>query len=144
MITEPKYALDNPPGVFERRVFIGGSYRYTSLLEEIYKAVIDCYYQPIYAREFGIPEGTTRHSANKLVQCCKRAIFETSIDGGYFFEMDDAEAHSCITLCLWEASHGIMPMISEMARTHSVFMNNNKSYRDISELRSHVYDFLGT
>lgn len=143
MITIPKYDIENPPGTFEKRVFIGGSYRFISLLEEIYKAVMDCDFTPIFAREFGIPEGTTRHSAKRLVQQCKYAIFEVSIDGGYFFEMEDAEAYSCITLCLWEASHGSTPMISEMARTHDVFTNNNKSYRDISELCTHVYNFLG-
>ena len=144
MIIVPKYDLDDPPGAFKKRVFIGGSYRYIVLLEEIYKAVLDCVFTPIFAREFGIQEGTTRHSAKRLVQHCKYAIFETSIDGGYFFEMEDAENYSCVTLCLWEASHGIAPMISEMARTTNIFKKNNKPYRDISELRSHVYDFLGT
>lgn len=144
MIVVPKYDLDDPPGSFKRRVFVGGCYRHTSVLEEIYKAVLDCAFTPIYAREFGIPEGTTRHSAKRLVQHCKYAIFETSADAGYFFEMEDAESCSCQTLCLWEASHGIAPMISAMARTHSVFMRNNRHYSGITELRSHVYDFLGT
>lgn len=142
MITVPRYHLDYPPGVFGKRVFVGGSYRYIAILEEIYKAVLDCGYTPIFAREFGIPAGTTRHSAKRLVQHCKYAIFETSIDGGYFFEMEDAENNSCITLCLWEASHGSTPWISEMARTTNIFQKNNKPYRNMSELRSHVYNFL--
>lgn len=142
MITVPKYDLDYPPGVFGKRVFIGGSYRYIALLEEIYKAVLDCGFTPIFALEFGIPADTTRHSAKRLVQHCKYAIFETSIDGGYFFEMEDAENYSCITLCLWDASHGSTPRISEMARTTNIFKKNNKPYGDISELRSRVYDFL--
>ena len=139
MAIVPKYGLDDPPGVFEKRVFIGGSYRHIVILEEIYKAVLDCGFTPIFAREFGIPEGTTRHSAKRLVQHCEYAIFETSIAGGYFFEMEDAENYSCVTLCLWEASQ----MVSEMAGTTNIFKKNNKPYRDISELHSHVYNFLG-
>jgi hypothetical protein len=142
MMKVPKYHLDYPPGVFGKRVFVGGCYRYIVLLEEIYKAVLDCGFTPIFAREFGIPAGTTRHSAKRLVQHCKYAIFETSMDGGYFFEMEDAENYSCVTLCLWEASPGGTPRISEMARTTNLFKKNNKPYGDISELRSHVRSFL--
>jgi hypothetical protein len=142
MITVPKYHLDYPPGVFGKRVFVGGSYRYIALLEEIYKAVVDCDFTPIFAREFGIPDGTERHSSKRLVQHCKYAIFETSVDGGYFFEMEDAENYSCVTLCLWDASHGSTPWISKMARSTNVFQGNNKPYRDIPELRLHVHSFL--
>jgi len=140
MARAPKYDLDDPPGVFKERVFVGGSFNHMAILEEIYKAVLDCGFTPIFSPDFGIPVGTTRHSAKRLVQHCKYAIFETSFHSGHYFEMVDAENFSCVTLCLWQASQNV----GEMPETTDMFKANNEPYRDISELRSHVYDFLGT
>lgn len=142
MRIEPRYVIDKPPGTFDKRVFIGGSFRNASRLEEIYKTVLDCGFAPIFSLEFGIPWEATRHYTSRLVEQCKYAIFETSLDAGYFFEMEDAKIHSLITLCLWDAYHGSKPKISVMALTHDVFRNNNKSYRNVEELRLCVCDFL--
>ena len=85
----------------------------------------------------------TRHYSARLVQQCKIAIFETSLDGGWFFEMEDALNYSLLTLCVWDGYPGNYPRISTMALTHDVFRNNNKSYKKIDELRTIVTDFLG-
>ena len=89
-----------------------------------------------YLRQFGIPEGTARHTSKRLVQHCKYAIFEASIDARYFFEMEDTEEFSCLTLCLWEASHGSTPMVSEMTRMRNTFRKSNKFCEDISEVQA--------
>lgn len=137
------YDINHPPGSFDKRVFIGGSFRIiASCLEEIYKAVLDCSFVPIFSLEFGIPMDETRHYAGLLVKQSKYAIFETSHDAGYFFEMEDAKNYSLKTLCLWDAYLGDNPKISLMGWSHDVFKNNNKPYSNIDDLRNHVYDFL--
>ena len=142
MRIEPRYVIGKPPGTFDKRVFIGGSFRTGSRLEEIYKIVLDCDFVPISSLEFGIPWEETRHYSGRLVEKCKCAIFETSLEGGYYFEMEDAKTYCLITLCVWDAYHGTQPRISDMALTHDVFRNNNKSYRNIEELRVLVRGFL--
>jgi hypothetical protein len=138
----PKYTIDNPPSSFEKRVFIGGNFRIVSLLEEIYKKVIDCDFQPIFSLDFGIPWEETRHYSGRLVQISKYAIFETSLENGYYFEMEDAKNYGSTTLCVWDGHQGDQPRISTMALTSDVFKKNSKSYSCVDELKLLVENFL--
>lgn len=142
MKIEPIYSIDNPPGARSRRVFIGGNYSFGSRLEDISDAVRDCEYTPIVALHFGIQFGTERHSAKQLIKQCKFAIFEVSSPAGQYFEIEDAENYSVISLCLWDAYLGSPPKISAMVQSHSIFKKNNKSYRNTRELHHEVYTFL--
>jgi len=142
MKIEPKYLIDKPPGVSEKRVFIGGNYSFGSRIEDIADVVLDCDYQPIVVWEFGIPRGTERHSSKQIIKQCKYAIFEVSSNAGHFFEMDDAEEYSLDCLCLWDAHQGSSPSVSAMVQSHSVFMRNNKPYRNTRELQHEVFNFL--
>jgi hypothetical protein len=142
MKIEPKYLIDKPPGIFEKRVFIGGNYSFGSRIEDIADVVLDCDYQPIIVWEFGIPRGTERHSSKQIIKQCKYAIFEVSSNAGHFFEMDDAEEYSLDCLCLWDAHQGSSPSVSAMVQSHSVFMRNNKPYRNTRELQHEVFNFL--
>jgi len=142
MKIEPKYATDKPPGVLEKRVFIGGNYSFGSRIEDIADVVLDCDYQPIIVWEFGIPRGTERHSSKQIIKQCKYGIFEVSSNAGHFFEMDDAEEYSLSCLCLWDAHQGSSPNVSSMVQSHSVFIRNNKPYRNTRELQHEVFNFL--
>lgn len=142
MTIEPKYLIDKPPGVFEKRVFIGGNYSFGSRIEDIAEAIVDCEYQPIIVWQFGVPPGTERHSSKQIIKQCKYAIFEVSSDAGHFFEMDDAEKYSVNCLCLWDAHQGSSPRVSAMVKSHSVFLKNNKPYRNTRVLHDEVINFL--
>lgn len=142
MKIEPIYSINSPPGVWNTRVFIGGNYSFGSRLEDISDAVRDCEYTPIIALHFGIPPGTERHSARQLIKQCKFAIFEVSSPAGQYFEIDDAEKYSVISLCLWDAYLGTPPRISAMVQSHQIFIKNNRSYRNTRELHHLVYTFL--
>lgn len=142
MRIESKYSIDNPPGTWDRRVFIGGNYDFGSRLEDICDAVRDCEYIPIIAWDFGIPPDTERHSSGEIIKQCKYAIFEVSSDAGYFFEMEDAQANAIISLCLWDAYQGRTPMVSRMVKSHSIFKKNNRPYRNTRTLQNEVYKFL--
>jgi len=142
MRIEPKYLIDKPPGAFEKRVFIGGNYSFGSRVEDIADVVLDCEYQPIIAWDFGISLGTERHSSRQIIRQCRYAIFEVSSNAGHFFEMDDAEEYALDCLCLWDAHQGPSPSVSAMVRSHSVFMTNNRPYRNTRELQHEVFSFL--
>jgi len=142
MKIEVKYTMDNPPGTFERRVFIGGNYSFGSRIEDIADAVIDCEFTPIIVWEFGIVQGTERHSSAQILKQCKYAIFEVSSDAGQMYEMEDADKYSLITLCLWDGHQGLVPKISAMTQSHPVFKKNNKSYKNTRTLQYEVAKFL--
>ena len=142
MKIEPKYLIDEPPGTLENRVFIGGNYSFGSRIEDIADVVLDCDYQPIIVWKFGIPLGTERHSSKQIIKQCRYAIFEVSSNAGHFFEMDDAEEYSLSCLCLWDAHQGSSPSVSAMVQSHSVFVRNNKPYRNTRELQHEVFNFL--
>lgn len=143
MKIEPKYTIDKPPGIFDKRVFIGGNYSFGSRIEDVADAVRDCEYVPIIVWEFGIVPGTERHSSKQILKQCKYAIFDVSSPAGHFFEMDDAAEYAVICLCLWDAhlDQGSGPTISAMVRSHTIF-TNNKPFRNTRTLQSEVHRFL--
>lgn len=143
MKIQPKYSIDNIPGTFGDRVFIGGNYLYGSRLEDIADAVTDCGLTPIIARQFiGVAPGTERHSSLYLLERCKLAIFELSSEAGQLIELENALNFSTITLCVWDAYHGDKPKISAMVTSHPLFQSNNRCYKNTRELQYYVYDFL--
>lgn len=146
MIIKPKYSIDNPPDVFEKRVFIGGNYQSGATIQDIADIVEDCEYQPIIPWEFGITPGIERHSSKKIQQIlkqCRYAILEVSTTVGYFPEMDDAERFSTICMCLWDdhieviTGHPISPEVAN----HSVFAYS-KPYHKVDILQYEVRKFL--
>ncbi len=143
MRIEPKYAIDNLPSAFKKRVFVGGNYQHGAVIEDIADAVRDCEFQPIIVWEFGVAPGTERNSSKLILKQCKFAIFDVSTAAGHFFEMDDAKEFSTICLCLWDAhlDQGSGPGISSMVRSHDIF-KNNKPFRNTRMLQSEVHRFL--
>lgn len=143
MHVTPIYSIDSPPGTFENRVFVGGNYQHGAVIEDIADAVRDFEFTPIIVWEFGVPQGTERHSSKEILRQCKYAIFDVSSAAGHFFEMDDAEEFSTVCLCVWDAhlDRGDGPRISAMVKSHALF-TNNKPFRNTRTLQSEVHRFL--
>ncbi|GAG39931.1 unnamed protein product, partial [marine sediment metagenome] len=51
MKIEQKYLIDKPPGIWEKRVFIGGNYQLGATIEDIADVVEDFEFQPIIVWE---------------------------------------------------------------------------------------------
>lgn len=81
-----KYSPDNPPGIIEKRVFIGGNYALMPILREIEEVVLRYGFQPIIAFDFDIPLDKTRDYTLRLMFQCKYAIFEMTIPNGHLVE----------------------------------------------------------
>jgi len=140
--SQQKYSIDSPPGNFGNRVFVGGNYRFGSLIDHIASAVSGCSFTPIVAAQFGIKRGTERESSLILLRQCKFAIFEVTLDGGHIGEIERALDYNTITLCLWDALRSDGPLMSAMVTSHPVFNSNNKGYKTIREMEEEVCKFL--
>ena len=139
---EFEFAIDTPPGDFGTRVFIGGNYRFASVLYQIKEAVVACGYQPILVFEFQIPEAATRDCSLQLLRQCKFAIFEVTMDGGSMIEMERAVDYGTTSLCLWDALATDSPKISAMVTSHPVFRANSQGYKGPRQLDEAVTSFL--
>lgn len=138
----PLKSIKSTPGTYEKRVFVGGAYRYGSLLKVIAAAIEECNFTPILAFEFDIPRDTERHFCLQLLKKCKFAVFEASLDAGWMIELDWAHQYKKETLCLWDAMQGDEPRITSLTKSNETFRKNNKKYSSIRDLESHIYEFL--
>ena len=82
-----KYSVDNPPGIIENRVFVGGSYVLMPILREIEKTVEETGFQPIVPYDFDIPRERTRDYTLRLLFQCRYAIIEETVGGGHVVEL---------------------------------------------------------
>lgn len=139
---ESKLVVDTPPGDFGTRVFIGGNYKFGSVLYLIKDAVVACGYQPILVAEFEIPKAATREYSLQLLRQCKFAIFEVTMDGGSMIEMERAVDYDTISLCLWDELTSESPKISAMVTSHPVFQANSQGYKGLRQLEDAVSLFL--
>ncbi|MBI2908645.1 MAG: hypothetical protein HYX92_13465 [Chloroflexi bacterium] len=137
---EMKSSVDDPPGSWEKRVFIGGDYLRHSRLVDIKQVVLEEDFAPIVAKEFAIPEGLTRHHTLLLLHYCRLAIFEVTTNAGQLTEIERLSDYEVIPLFLYDGeSH---PQISKMVISHHLFEKRSRGYRDTGELQQAVRDFL--
>ncbi|TET42627.1 MAG: hypothetical protein E3J66_03270 [Dehalococcoidia bacterium] len=136
------YSLNSIPGAYERRVFVGGAYRYGALLKVIARAIEECGFIPILAFQFDIPRDTERHFCLRLLKKCKFTVFEASLDAGWMIELDWAHQYKKQALSLWDEMQGDEPRITSLVKSNETFRKNNKKYSTIRDLESHIYDFL--
>lgn len=138
----PLYTLDEIPGRFENRVFIGGNYDNIAVLRKIADMVRDLGYQPILALDFDVPKEEIYSYDIRLLANCKYAIFEITWGNGHLMEIVRAQDFNVQTLLVYQArdeSKEPPPAASMMVLT-SAFPKFG--YRTFEELREYLPNFL--
>jgi class 3 adenylate cyclase/tetratricopeptide (TPR) repeat protein len=82
-----KLDINNIPGKYEDRVFIGGNYDWMPVLREIGKYTEENGFQPILAYDFKI-ENDIHHFDLRLLHQCKYAIFDETHPAGELMEIE--------------------------------------------------------
>lgn len=139
-----------PPN-FQNRVFIGGNYDLAPVLRYIQRIVAlrDSDLRPIFLGDFSIPLAETAFHALRLLDACRRAIFEVTIDSGHLIEvMEFARKNDRQILLVYMASHFKKPypftatsMIQNIV-THPGNYEPLQGYRSLEELENIVKNFL--
>jgi len=140
---EFKYSVDTPPAKIEKRVFIGGKYTLLPVLREIEMVVESLGFQPIIARDFGMPRERTRDDTIRLLYQCRYFIFDVTLGNGHFVE-------TVRTSNLRDKRELYVFMAQDERRepppeTVSLMLSQGaslKGYMTIAELRNLVADFL--
>lgn len=141
------YSLDNFPGIYSNRVFVGGAYRgiYVRVLQRISEAVIEAGFTPVNSSEFGIPEDIVRDYCEVILKQCKFAIFEVTIEAGWMSEFRDAYHYHVICLCLYDKRKWAdwkIKRMSQMVTSDKLFKENNFGYLNMREMQTAVNAFL--
>ena len=128
---------------WEKRVFIGGNYAtQTSNLLKIKEIVTRLGFEPVIVDDYVVPEDKVRHFSLMLLHSCKFAIFDITVAGGQYVEIERAR------------DYGIKPLLvfsADSTRRESPFtsglkmleIENAKAYRDIeTDLEPYIREYL--
>lgn len=142
--SQPLLSIDNMPGTYNTRTFIGGNYacQFVVLLE-IQKYVRELskgFFIPVLAADYNIKQGEERNSCLRLLHNCRFAIFELTTPSGQMIEIDAAKNYGInfIVIC---NSYNQNPFYAP-----GINMTDVKSkiilYRSLAELESIISDYL--
>ncbi|MFC2059847.1 tetratricopeptide repeat protein [Chloroflexota bacterium] len=89
-----------------KRVFIGGSGKQTTTIDNMRDTVEKLGYDAIVAVDFDMPCGMAGvyHKCLTLLHCCKYAIFDLSEHAGQLLEIERAPDYGVKTLAIWPKS----------------------------------------
>lgn len=142
--TTPTTQLFGFPEPWERRVFVGGSYRtHMPVLREIESVVDTLGYTPVIAFDIQISRDQTHHHTLLLLHTCKYAIFEVSTPAGQYMEIERTIDYGTKVLVLYSTmtqNDDPSDFVSSMLRTMEDI--EIKGYSDIKEIESLVSEFL--
>jgi len=140
-----KRDINNLQSLWEKRVFVGGSYASQfAILNEIKKEVVRWGYDAIIASEFDMPPDLVHHHTLMLLHNCTFAIFDISSEAGHLVEVERLRDYGISPLFVFQPHpEHPRPRISAMLETLIRQGGNEpKSYSDVQQLRDHVKAFL--
>ena len=134
-----KLKIDEIPGEWEKRVFIGGNYDFLATLRQIADFVREYDFEPIIAYDFDVPN---IHDGDlRLLHNCKYAIFAVSISAGELMELERCKDYGTKTLVVYQARERdtIPNQVSSMILTTGF---TKAGYVDFPSLKDCVSKFL--
>jgi len=145
-IKERKCNINKIPGTIDDRVFIGGNYDVMLPLIEICEVVFSAGLIPIFPYDFDIPEDEINECDTILVQNCKFAIFENTIDGGQIKEFQIAKNNDVKILVVYnvrDSSRQEKPsQATSMISTDKYALKELKYYTLIEELNEIINEWI--
>jgi hypothetical protein len=98
-----KLNIDNMPGEYKKRVFIGGNYDLLPTLREIAKYVKDFGFQPILAYDFDVSESDIHDYDLRLLHNCNYAIFDVTHSAGEVMELERCKDYGTRVMVVYQA-----------------------------------------
>ena len=135
-----KQSIDHLPGIWFKRVFLGGDYDHLPILREIQVAVMKLEFEPIIPYDFEVPEKLIHHHDLMLLHCCRLGIFEVSTPAGQLMEIERAKDYDIDTILFYTDIDGPPHSLSSMIQTAGYTM---ESYSSIPDLKEKVKKWLG-
>ena len=140
-----KLKIDEMPGKYEERVFIGGNYDFPSNLRVIKRHVENLGFRPILALDdFDVPDIDIHDCDLRLLHNCKYAIFDITHSAGELMEIERCNEYGTRVMVVYQLREkGLEPsQLSKMVLTAG-FIDRKRGYLDInSDLVDTVKEFL--
>lgn len=137
--------LDDVPGPYSKRVFLGGNYDNMVLIRKVEKIIRDCDFEPVVAIDFSVRPDQIYTFDRKLVELCPQAVFEVTMGDGHLIEIEHALRleRRCIVVYQVRDIWGKFvppPTITSMLTTATEL--KKIPYRNFDELKTQLCDLL--
>ncbi|MGB2728329.1 MAG: ATP-binding protein [Halobacteriota archaeon] len=138
-----KLNINEIPGEYENRVFIGGNYDYMPVLREMEKHIKESGFQPILAYDFDVPVNNIHDFDLRLLHNCKYAIFDETHPAGELMEIERIKDYGTIIFIVYQIrdSENKKPpaQVTSMVKSLDYPM---KGYSSFDELKSIITKWL--
>jgi len=126
------------PQPVEFRVFVGGKYGESdAVIEKVREIVLRLGFTPIVAREVETPRERTHEFAARLLHTCNFAIFDMSVIGGQYMEIERATDYEVKILLIHKKGTHISTMATTASGVTGVF-----AFETTDELVDPISQFL--
>lgn len=137
----PKKTIDNIPGSYYKRVFIGGDYSQRALITEIEEIVSNLGFIPVVADEYEMKEEEIHDCTMRLLHCCKYAIFDISTISGALMEIERIRDYKTKALIVF--SSRVEKGIPKQQTTRMIDPAlRPRGYRNFTQLNRIIENFL--
>ena len=149
-IVKKRYNIDKIPGIYEKRVFIGGAYDDLPTLRFIEEIVRENGFVPVIAIDFDLPDSMGVHDFDiLLLHNCKFAFFELSLAAGQYNEVEWAIRQLNIETVGFCKSRGVEPKditLQKVSSMVTILFDRAGypifTYSNFNELKSHIIDVI--
>ena len=131
------FRVDSPQGRIEKRVFVGGDYRFLPVLREIADAVSSSGFTAIRPWDYFMPRGQTRDYSLKLLHNCRYAIFEITTEGGHLQELEHTKDFDCLAFGVYQTrdnSDKPPGYVTSMVTTYGIPLYGYTSFKQLGRL----------
>ncbi len=138
-IRSTQYKIERIPGSWDKRVFIGGSYKELTVINEIRNIVKEKKFIPIVALDCEMPENKIHDFTLLLLHNCKYGIFDVSQDSGHLMEVERTLDYRTEVLLVYqkEPEPEMSKMVSSMGSQYKL-----KEFTSLKGLNDLVCNFL--
>lgn len=136
-------SIDAIPGVYEKRVFVGGNYLQMATLRDIYKYVKESGdFVPVLADEYFMEDYMIHDETLRLLHNCKHAIFEVTYPSGQLMELERVRDFGTNCLVLYQIKEPSDVIPEQITKMLTTMKYKKQFYRDDIELKKRVKHFL--
>ena len=136
-----KLNIDEMPGEYKKRVFIGGNYDLLPTLREIAKYVKEFGFHPILAFDFDVPESDIHDYDLRLLHNCNYAIFDVTHSAGEVMELERCKDYRTRVMVVYQTreKERVPAQLSSMILTAGF---RRRGFQEFKVLKDIVKEFL--
>jgi hypothetical protein len=140
--------VDNPPGTFDKRVFVGGNYDFLATLRKICDFIRSTGFTPIMAWDFNVDFRRIHDYDLRLLHQCKYAIFEETSPAGELMELERTRDYGVISFAVYQVRdrdtkrQSPPSQITGMATTYGIALVGYSTFEQLERFIRDVFSSI--